>query len=223
MLNDQFISDMSKKNDKYYKYTRPEIIDLIPKTAKKILDVGCGAGFFGEQLKYKLNAEVWGIELNNEAATLAKEKINKVLIGDVFDLINKLPDFYFDCIVFNDILEHLTDPYSILLKTKNKLNKNGVIVCSIPNIRYFFTLKDLLLKKQWKYEDAGILDKTHLRFFTKNSITDMFNDLNFTIIKMHGINEIKTWKFNLINVLLFGYLSDTRYLQFACVVKPKEL
>ena len=75
----------------------------------------------------------------------------------------------------------------------------------------------------WKYEDAGILDKTHLRFFTKNSITDMFNDLNFTIIKMHGINEIKTWKFNLINVLLFGYLSDTRYLQFACVVKPKEL
>ncbi|MCX6778936.1 MAG: class I SAM-dependent methyltransferase, partial [Candidatus Magasanikbacteria bacterium] len=189
--------------------------------AKKILDVGCGMGLFGEQLKKKLNAEVWGMELDNKSGLVAKEKINRVLIGDVFQLINDLPNTYFDCIVFNDILEHLADPFSLLSRIKEKLSTNGVIVCSIPNVRYFINLKNLLVQKQWKYEDAGILDKTHLRFFTQKSIVDMFESLDYKIIKMEGINPINSWKFTLLNILSLRYLSDTEYLQFACVAKPK--
>lgn len=218
----QNLNDLSIKPENYYAQSRPEMIEFIPKDAKIILDIGCGEGLFGEQLKKKLKAEVWGIEINEKAGAIAQTKIDKVYIGDISQLIDKLPDKFFDCIVFNDILEHLIDPFNILLRIKNKLTSNGVVVSSIPNVRYFFILIDLLVKKQWRYEDAGILDKTHLRFFTFKSIVEMFNSLGYEIKIIKGINPIKSWKFTLLNFFLFGFLSDTKYLQFACVAKPKE-
>ena len=79
---------------------------------------------------------------------------------------------------------------------------------------------EFLVSKQWKYEDAGIMDKTHLVFY-KESIEDMFDSLGYRIVELKGINGINSWKFSLLNALSMGYLSDTRYLQFACVVTPK--
>lgn len=199
--------------------TRPEMISYIPKNAKKILEVGCGSGLFGHQLKCELNAEVWGVELNADAAASAEKRIDKILVGDIHQLAGSLPSAYFDCIVFNDVLEHLINPFDVLSKMRKKLSPGGVVVCSIPNIRYFFTLKDLLIKKQWEYADNGILDRTHLRFFTKKSIMNMFNSLNYEIIKIEGIHAAKSWKLTLLNILFAGHLSDTKYLQFACVAK----
>ena len=207
----------------YHTHYRYEMIDFIPESSKKILDVGCGSGIFSRELKHKFEAEVWGIEVDSEAAVLAKKIIDKVIVGDAFLSVTQVPDSYFDCIVFNDILEHLADPFTLLQNIKNKLNSNGVIVCSIPNVRHFVTLFDLLVKKQWKYTDQGILDRTHLRFFTKKSLIDMFNSLDYEILKIKGINGLNPWKFVMFNILSFGYLADTRYLQFACVVKPKRI
>ena len=215
--------DLSIKPDVYYAQTRPEMISFIPKSAGKILDVGCGEGMFGWQLKQKLNAEVWGVELDNNAAALAQKKINRVLIGDISQLIHELPDAYFDCIVFNDVLEHLVDPFDLLLQIKHKLNAEGVVVCSVPNVRYISVLKQLLVKKQWRYESEGVLDKTHLRFFTQKSLIDTFNSLGYEVLKIEGINAMQSWKFKLLNVISLGYLSDTRYLQIACVAKPTTL
>lgn len=222
MQYDQNLKNMSEKPEEYFVQTRPEMMKFIPKDSNTILDVGCGRGLFGNQLKHKFNAKVWGIEIDEKEGEQAKEKIDKVFIGDVVKLINEIPDKYFDCIVFNDVLEHLVDPYNLLLKIKTKLKVNGVIICSIPNVRYFFNLKNLMIKKQWKYEDAGILDKTHLRFFTEKSIKDMFKNLNYELIKLEGINPIKSWKFSLLNILSFGFLSDTKFMQFACAAKPKS-
>lgn len=222
MSYNQNLKNLSIKPDDYYSQNRNEMMDFIPNHAKKMLDIGCGEGFFSQQIKQKLNAEVWGIELDKTRGNIAQTKIDKVFIGDIVELIDEIPDNYFDCIVFNDVLEHLVDPFSLLLDIKNKLKKDGTIVSSIPNVRYFLNLKNLLIKKQWKYEDAGILDKTHLRFFTFRSIVEMFNSLNYEIKIIKGINPINSWKFSLLNILSFGYLSDTKYMQFACVVKPKE-
>ena len=135
--------------------------------------------------------------------------------------MDELPNGYFECITFNDVLEHLVDPYMVLTKMKDKLATNGIIVCSIPNIRHFYALKTLLLKKQWKYEESGIFDRTHLRFFTQKSIVDMFNSLDYKILKMQGINGSSSWKFALFNILCLGHFSDSKYMQFACVVTPK--
>ena len=207
--------------NKYYSHARSEMLDFIPQDAGKILDVGCGEGSFSLSMKKKFNAEVWGVEINKSASEIAKQNIDKILAGEILTVIDIIPNGYFDCIVFNDVLEHMVDPYAVLEKVKVKLTPVGVIVCSIPNVRHINVLKKLLIEGQWKYEDEGIIDKTHLRFFTKKSIVDMFNNLDFRIIRIEGINETKWWKFLPINILTLGLMSDARYIQFSCVVKPK--
>ena len=207
--------------NKYYTYARPEMVLFIPRDSKKILDIGCGEGLFLALLKKEGNMETWGVEINPEIAEVAQRNLDKVLAGDILEVVQDIPDLYFDCIVFNDVLEHMVNPDIILTKIKVKLNTDGVIVCSIPNVRHIRVLRDLLIKKQWKYEDLGILDKTHLRFFTKKSIIDMFNGLGYQIIKIEGICATKWWKFIFFNILTLGFFADSRYMQFACIVKPK--
>jgi 2-polyprenyl-3-methyl-5-hydroxy-6-metoxy-1,4-benzoquinol methylase len=221
MTASQTLIDYSTKPDEYYSHARTEMTQFIPKTIKRMLDVGCSSGAFGAQFKHNLQAEVWGVEYDPKVAELAKAKLDKVLPGDIIEIVDDLPNAYFDCITFNDVLEHLVDPYKVLTLMKDKLTPNGIIVCSIPNIRWFYALKSILLDKQWKYEDGGIFDRTHLRFFTQKSIIDMFNSLDFKILRMQGINELSSWKFDLFNILFLGHFSDSRYMQFACVVTPK--
>lgn len=214
--------DLEKKIFHYYNSPRNEMIKYAPSKAKRFLDVGCGEGIFGNLLKQKFNAEIWGIEINDRSAEIARKKIDKVLKGDIVKLLNDIPKSYFDCIYFNDVLEHIVNPFYVLKNIKNNLRKDGVIVCSIPNVRYFFNLYNLLIKKQWVYEDEGILDKTHLRFFTKKSILNMFKDLGYTVLEIEGIRPIISWEFDLLNCLFLGYFSDTRYLQYACIAKPNN-
>jgi 2-polyprenyl-3-methyl-5-hydroxy-6-metoxy-1,4-benzoquinol methylase len=210
------------KQDGYYNYERRDMLEFVPAQARTILDVGCASGAFGQVLKKAKNMEVWGVEMNEEAARSASEKLDRVLTGDVARVMTSIPEEYFDCVVFNDVLEHLVDPYSVLLSVKSKLRKDGVVVCSLPNIRYYRQLRELLVHKQWRYEDAGILDRTHLRFFTERSIKDMFRDLDFDIVLFRGMNAMRSRNLKLLNALLFGALSDARYAKFACVVKPKQ-
>ena len=210
-----------KKTNKYYTDSRPEMIDFVPIGAKRVLDIGCGEGLFLLSLKKRSNVEAWGVEINHDIAEKAKTSIDKIIEGDISNIVNDLPESYFDCIVLNDVLEHMVNPYVVLEKIKTKLSTNGVIVCSIPNVRHIRVLRDLLFKKQWKYEESGILDKTHLRFFTKKSILDMFDSLNYEVLKIEGINGTELWKFFPVNVLTLGLFADSRYIQFACVAKPK--
>ncbi|ABQ26769.1 class I SAM-dependent methyltransferase [Geotalea uraniireducens] len=211
----------SRKPETYFTHDRQEMLDFIPADAQRVLDVGCGEGTFGCQVKQSRNAEVWGAELDNAAAHIAGQRLDKVLSGDFGQLISELPDGYFDCMIFNDVLEHFVDPFTILFDVKTKLSEHGVVVCSIPNIRYFYTLKRFLFQGEWKYEDAGILDRTHLRFFTQNSLIDMFESLEYDLICIKGINPALSWKFKLLNAATFGFLSDTQYYQFACVAMPR--
>lgn len=213
--------DLNTKPHDYFTQSRAEMIPFIPKNAKKIIDIGCGKGELGEQIKTARQAEVWGLEIDPVAAKIAETKLDIVVTGDITTLLSQLPDAYFDAIIFCDVLEHIVDPFSLLIKIKKKLAPGGVVVCSIPNVRYLLTLKTLLFDKDWHYTHEGVLDKTHLRFFTKKSIRDTFEALDFEIISLTGINPIVSYKFTILNVLSLGYLSDTRFIQFACVAKPK--
>ena len=170
-------------------------------------------------IKEQIGAETWGVELVPEVAEKAKRQVENVLIGKIEDVLNLIPDGYFDCITFNDVLEHLLEPANVLNMVKTKLSRNGVIIASIPNVRYFFNLYELLVKKDWEYKDAGILDSTHYRFFTQKSMLRMFELAGYNVINQTGINEIKLWKFRFLNFLFNGYFTDTKYLQFVCVGK----
>ncbi|MDD5736893.1 MAG: class I SAM-dependent methyltransferase [Candidatus Omnitrophica bacterium] len=206
----------------YYSNKREEILRLIPKGARTVLDAGCWDGTFAALAKKELGAEVWGIEINADAAQKARGKLDKVIERDISEAIKELPDAKFDCIVFNDSLEHLADPYSVLEAAKEKLAPGGVVACSIPNMRYFPVLCGLAFKKEWRYTDTGVLDRTHLRFFTEKSIKEMFEGLDYEVLELDGINGITTWKFNLLNILTFGLINDTRYMQFACSAKRRQ-
>lgn len=209
------------KPEGYYDNVRHEMLKYLPQTAKKIIDIGCGNGAFAAIVKEKNQAEVWGIELMEEEAKIAESVLDKVYIGPCEDFIQTLPNNYFDVIYFNDVLEHLVDPYSVLDNLKCKLTKNGVIISSIPNVRHYRTFAKVVFGKDWKYDEYGIMDKTHLRFFTGKSIKRMYLDLGFKIIIHEPINITKSIKPNLFNILVLFTHMDIRYLQYATVVKVK--
>ena len=214
--------DLSIKTNEYFSGDRPEMLKYIPSKAGRILDVGCGKGNFGAYLRKRNQAEVWGVEYEPLQAEKARTQLDKIFSGDIAVIIDQLPANYFDVIVCNDVLEHLTDPYTVLEKMRNKLTNDGVVVSSIPNIRYFRNFFDLVFRKNWDYTDNGIMDKTHYRFFTIKSIPKMFDDTGYEVIQFEGINATKSIRPVLWNALCLGFFSDIRYLQFATVAKAKK-
>jgi 2-polyprenyl-3-methyl-5-hydroxy-6-metoxy-1,4-benzoquinol methylase len=214
--------DYDNKPDGYYDNIRHEMIQFLPSDANKILDVGCGNGAFAEALKDITNAEVWGIEYMEDQAKIALGKLDKVFSGPCENFLDELPDNYFDAIYFNDVLEHLVDPYMVLNKIKNKLTNNGVVISSVPNVRHHKTFLKTLFHKDWKYLDHGVMDRTHLRFFTGKSIRAMYEDLGYTVLLHKGLNKSKSIKPFLYNIpLLFTHM-DIRNLQYATVASFKK-
>ncbi len=211
--------DYDNKPEGYYDNVRYEMIRYLPEKVNKIIDVGCGNGGFAQLLKEKTGAEVWGIEYMDNEAQIAKQKLHKVFSGKCEDYLDELPDQYFDVVFFNDVLEHLVDPYMVLDKVKQKLVNGGVVISSIPNFRYHNTFLKVVFKKDWKYEDHGVMDRTHLRFFTGKSIQRMYEDIGYSVVKHEGINESKSLKPYFYNIpVLFTHM-DIRYPQYATVAQ----
>ncbi len=194
---------------------------FVPISSKKILEIGCGQGNFGLALKKSLGAEVWGIDISEKYAKLAEENLDKVIIGDINNLMGDLPDKSFDAIIMNDVLEHLYNPWEVINKLKIKLNpEHGVLVCSIPNIRYFRVLFKLFFAGKWDYEQSGILDFTHMRFFTKDGIIKMFASEGYVIRNIEGLFKTKSMRPKILNFLFWGKFADTYYTNFAVVAQP---
>lgn len=173
-------SESSQKPESYYIYARPEVLAMVPKTAQRVLDIGCGAGGFSATLKARQTVEIHGVEMFAEAAQNARSHVDKVWNNTIEEALPDLPDAYYDCIVVADVLEHLQDPWSVLTTLKSKLVADGVLVASIPNIQNWGVLSELIEGK-WDYRSEGILDRTHLRFFTRKSVEELFWTAGFYI------------------------------------------
>jgi 2-polyprenyl-3-methyl-5-hydroxy-6-metoxy-1,4-benzoquinol methylase len=196
------------------------MLSFIPDGISLLLDVGCSSGAFGKLIKdHRPGCEVWGIEPDPEAAKAAARRLDKVVNG-VFQ--NDNPDICeqkFDAIVFNDVLEHLVDPLTALKHAATLLTEKGQVIASIPNILFYNQILQIVLTEDWKYQESGILDYTHLRFFTKKSILRMFDDAGLRVTKMEGINAETGPRWSLFNFLTLGRRSDWKYTQFAtCAV-----
>uniref|UniRef100_UPI00404AC985 class I SAM-dependent methyltransferase n=1 Tax=Gelidibacter sp. TaxID=2018083 RepID=UPI00404AC985 len=211
--------DYLDKSVEYFSFPRHEMLTYLPKTSTKVLEVGCGRGTFAKQIKDYNNAEVWGIELVESEANLAETILDKVFIGKCEDIIKNLPNEYFNAIYFNDVLEHLVDPYWVLSEIKQKLTTNGLIISSIPNIRNFRVIKKLVVNGDFEYTDKGIMDRTHMRFFTKKSIKNMYENLGYKVLSNDGINPSKSLKPYLYNIPLLFRAMDMKYTQFATVAQ----
>jgi len=212
-----------KSQGGYFYNLRTEMLKFIPHNAVSFLEVGCGEGSFLRSLMAE-DREIWGVEMNMEAAEKAKEVCEFVLTGSFETVFEQLPKKHFDCIVFNDVLEHMYAPWEVLRQVKSLLSDEGVIVSSIPNFRY---ISNLILEIVWKGEfrykpEGGILDDTHIRFFTSKSIVRMYSEQGFEIVLHEGIKPCKSWKEKLFIFFSFGILKDARFKQFATVAKVKK-
>ncbi len=168
----------------YYTGVRHDVVAMIPEGVNAILEVGCAAGGTGRLLKSRGFARIIGIELNSYYASLACEHYSQIIVGDVEEAdLHEIEDSSLDCILYPDVLEHLRDPWATLRRHSRVLRPGGYVIASIPNVRYYKAVRDLLWHGQWEYKDAGIFDKGHLRFFTLKSIHTLFADSGLKVLK----------------------------------------
>jgi 2-polyprenyl-3-methyl-5-hydroxy-6-metoxy-1,4-benzoquinol methylase len=148
---------------------------------KRVLDVGCATGDLARVLAER-GCGVTGIEIDPEAARHAEKLCERVVVGDVedLDLSEMLRDEAFDVIVFGDTLEHFKNPLRTLDRLKPFLRSEGYMVASIPNVAHG-SVRLALMQGKFRYSSLGLLDNTHLRFFTRDSVEQLFEDAGFLI------------------------------------------
>lgn len=206
----------------YYQNERPEVTQFIPDDYSRVLEVGCGEGNFRTHLSK--SCEYWGIEPCREAAESAANKLDKVLVGRFDQLIDKIPENYFDLVICNDVIEHMEDHDFFLSEVRRKLSDDGIISGSVPNVRFWKNLRNLVLRKEWCYTDEGILDRTHLRFFTEKSFKRALNENGYKLLLFSGINGWRSRYYSprkiLASLAIAVLGDDLRYRQFGfCVQK----
>ena len=159
-----------------------KILNLIPSVSSgHVLDVGCSTGYLAKLLNQK-GYKVSGVEINEDSAKKAEKFCSRVVISDLDKvLISSLFEpGDFDLIVYGDVLEHLKNPWLVLQESRKLLNENGYIIASIPNIAHG-AIRLSLLNGQFNYCNYGLLDNSHIRFFTKDSVISLFEKTGYRI------------------------------------------
>jgi 2-polyprenyl-3-methyl-5-hydroxy-6-metoxy-1,4-benzoquinol methylase len=161
--------------------THSKIVSLVP-PATRVLEFGCATGYMSQVLKDRLGCTVTGVEISPEAAELAERHTERVIVGDAekIDYAAELAGEEFDVVLFADVLEHLKKPGDVLRRIRPLVAENGVVIASIPNVAHG-SVRLALLGGEFRYRDSGVLDDTHLRFFTRASIQDLFEETGYVV------------------------------------------
>jgi SAM-dependent methyltransferase len=168
--------------DNYFAHCRRDILAEIPAGCRNALSVGCGAGATEREL-VKSGVRVVGIEPYPAAASVARQRGIVVLEGDALATSERLADERFDCLIYADVLEHLTDPVAVLREHVKRLDAGGTVVISVPNFRYHGVARDLFVRGHVRYTDAGIFDRTHVRITTRRMIEEWLDEVGLTPTK----------------------------------------
>lgn len=166
----------------YFSRVNQDLLLLMPPDAAIVVEVGCGSGALGE-LYRRVNpaCRYVGLEINPEAAAIAAGRLSAVVTGNAEEII--LDEGNVDCLVYGDVLEHMTDPWATLQRHSAGLKEGGQVLACIPNVQHWSVILGLL-KGQWQYRAEGLLDATHLRFFTLDGIREMFARAGLTVFEI---------------------------------------
>jgi 2-polyprenyl-3-methyl-5-hydroxy-6-metoxy-1,4-benzoquinol methylase len=215
-------------SDDYFRVERREMLPFVPAQRAHALEIGCGEGRFIAALSGV--EEGWGIE-PSQAAAVAERRLTRVLRATFDDAERELPLSHFDVVICNDVIEHLPDYSSFLSRIGKYLAPGGMIVGSIPNVRFYTNMFQYMLEKDWYYTDWGILDRTHLAFFTEKSLRRTLEHHGYKVVQLAGINKdyrpsgsARNWAYfvgaRVLAAVTFGYFADIRYPQFAFQATP---
>ncbi len=208
--------------DKYGLGDKKRILNKIRKETE-ILEIGCSSGYVTKVLTEELDCKVDCVEIDKEAAALASRYARDLYVGSVEDnaLLKKIIHKY-DFILFLDVLEHLVDPMGTLKNIKRYLKPDGAVLAMIPNIAHWKMRLNLLLGK-FDYEEDGIMDKTHLRFFTHKTCRELFHEAGFSIKEDEVSVGVITFSFKgFLKSLMMGLLPNFFARHFIIVAVPKN-
>lgn len=196
---------------------RPDVVSVLPPGIDRLLDVGCSRGGFASSVRKAGAARnIWGIESDPRVAQEARHRFDTFVSGTY---PHDLPEgATFDCVAFNDVLEHLEDPWGVLRSTRDRLTNRGVIVASIPNIRFIPVVLRLALSGDFTYTDTGVMDRTHLRFFTRKTMMAMFEDTGYRVISVTPSNAWRDQEW--LARVAPSRFRDAVHRQFIIVAKP---
>lgn len=202
LVEEMYIS----KHSEYFSLEREMFKNAIKENNLTILDVGCGTGALGSFYQKNQDCKVYGIEISQNAYLEAKKNLFEVVKGNVEIMELPFSENFFDVVIMGDVLEHLINPISTLEKLSAVLKPGGKIYITVPNIRHWKTLLALVFKDQWDYKSWGILDYTHLRFYTLSSICKMLKTNNFRISDAQRVIQSPS-KSRVFDKLTFGLFS----------------
>lgn len=204
------MQDYAAKPALYFDNVRSEIAPLLPALAERVLDVGCGAGATLHWLKQTGRCRVGvGLEMMESAAAIARERVDQVIVGDANLLVDSaLEAASFDVVLCLDVLEHLVDPWAFVAKLPRLLKPGGLVIASLPNVRHLRVVLPLLLAGRWRYESSGLLDRTHLRFFTRDSALELLSGGGLTVQRWE--RRLPPWhsKAGALNIASLGLARD---------------
>lgn len=167
-----------------YTGDRPELLRLITEGPRTALDVGCGTGVFAEHLRSRGLEQITGIEPDPDRAAEAGARVDRVIPTGVEEALDrKLGGSTFDLIVAADVLEHLIDPWTTMKRLATHLSPSGRLLVSVPNVGSLEVVKQLILRGDWRYDDDGIFDRTHLRWFGRRTLRSMLADADLEPIR----------------------------------------
>lgn len=191
----------------YYRGVRSDLLTLfsLPKDGAAILELGCGSGgtlcFLKDQGR---SYSLFGIESFHDAVVHSRNQGFNVIEADIEKLSRNPFGVSFDLIIMADVLEHLANPWAHLAGLRNWLNPGGRVLASVPNVKYIRIMRNLLFCDSFRYEGDGLLDKTHLHLFTQKSLTEIFSETGYEILRIYS-NVHKT-KYKILNLLTLKML-----------------
>lgn len=189
------------------------LLKLAEGTPKRILEIGCGHGQSLIYFKQQRSAEfVVGVEYVAEVAAVARrhQELDHVLVGDIEYLALDFPERSFDLIIAGHVLEHVKDPWSVARSLARMLQPDGQFIGSLPNVRNVKVLLPLLFKGKWEYQQEGILDWTHTKFFAKSTIHQLLTSSGFSVERIEPEFAPKSGRLNQLTLGVFqDFLSYT--------------
>lgn len=196
---------------RYSESSRPAVRRHVQGTGLRVLDVGCNDGALLDALREDGQTVLTaGVEIDPTAGRHAAEKGHEVHILDVERAVLPFEPGTFDYVICADVLEHLVDPWTTLPRLVSLLRSDGRLIVSAPNVRHWTVVLPLLLKGRWRYTETGLLDRTHLRFFTRQTTLELIRGAGLKLLRVgalvYGPRGRQLWRLGLRDLAAFQYI-----------------